>query len=626
MKRIVSVILALTSVLALISCGDNVEQPVNQDVSFEIEIPSTLKTYYGAEVSFNFTAGKGPLMTDKLIFKSGNDAFEFKIKEVKETEFIFIVPEGVKTASYFVWIERGEIKKKVGAVSLTLVDKNSIPDVDYNLYGKVSSAGQPLSGVVVSDGYLTTTTDDEGMYYLQSKKKRGYVFISVPSGYETSSRGAMPGFHKSIKRDEFELEQADFDLKKVDGQDNHIMYVLGDLHLADRNNDLLQFDIFAADLNSQISLNSARPQYALTLGDMTWEIYWNQYNLSSYMTEINSKFSDIQIFHTIGNHDHDVNAEGDFNTVFEYFTYIGPNYYSFNIGQVHYVVLDDIYCKNTGAGTSDSRDYSTQIDDEQQEWLKKDLSYVDKSKTIVIASHAPVYSPSNASSFKFALANADKLLQALSGFDNVHFFTGHTHDVYNVDNTATANSHFEHNAGAVCATWWWTYKTCQMNLARDGAPGGYTICDFNGGDFEWLFKAYDRDADYQFRAYDMNSVKIASSSFPSGYDSYSTAADNSILINIWNWDPKWKLSVKENGNELKWEQIYNYDPLHVLGYTKVRGTNTTSAFLSKKTPHLFQVQAAAANTTIEIEITDRFGNVYKQSMKRPYEFKISNYQ
>jgi hypothetical protein len=34
-----------------------------------------------------------------------------------------------------------------------------------------------------------------------------------------------------------------------------------------------------------------------------------------------------------------------------------------------------------------------------------------------------------------------------------------------------------------------------MNLARDGAPGGYTICDFDEANFEWIFKAYDRDLD-----------------------------------------------------------------------------------------------------------------------------------
>ncbi len=624
MKRLISFFAAAVSLLAFASCEKEQDQPAdNKDFSFEIEVPASLKTYVGAEVTFKFTEGKGPAMTDKLLFKSGSEAVECVIREVKETQFTFVVANEIKSASYFIWIERNGSQKKVGAISINIVDKSEIPDVDYNLFGKVSAGGQPVAGVVVSDGYLTTTTNEGGMYFLQSEKKRGYVFISVPSGYEASSNGVLPEFHKSIKRDRYEVEQKDFNLTKVDGQDSHIMYVLGDLHLADRTDDLKQFDVFADDLNEQIAANAGKRQYVLTLGDMTWEIYWNQFNFASYTREINSKFSDIQFFHTIGNHDHDVNAEGDFNTVLEYFNYMGPNYYSFNIGSVHYVVLDNILCKNTGEGTSDSRHYSSVVDEEQLAWLRKDLGYVDPSMTVVITSHAPVYSPSNATSFKAVLTDYDKLLASFSKFADIHFFTGHTHDVYNVDKTSAANPHFEHNAGAVCATWWWTYKTCQMNLARDGAPGGYTICEFNGGDFEWLFKAYDRDADYQFRAYDMN--KVDSSTFPNGYDTYSGTAANSVLINIWNWDPEWRLVVRENGNELKWEQIFNFDPLHVLGYTKVR-PDSNSSFRSKKTPHLFLVQAAGADTTLEIEVTDRFGNIYKESMKRPFDFKVSNYQ
>jgi hypothetical protein len=319
-----------------------------------------------------------------------------------------------------------------------------------------------------------------------------------------------------------------------------------------------------------------------------------------------------------------VNAEGDFNTVIEYFNYLGPNYYSFNIGQVHYVILDDILCKNSGAGTSDSRDYSDEVDEEQLEWLKADLKYVDPSMTVVVASHAPMYAPTGAGTFKNALNNVADLMACFSKFSKVHYFTGHTHDIYNVDKLNAANPHFEHNAGAVCATWWWTYKTCQMNLARDGAPGGYTVCDFDGSDFEWLFKAYDREPDYQFRTYDMNNVD--SSEFPKGYDTYSSTPVNSVLINIWNWDPSWTLSVKENGKELTWKQIYDYDPLHVLGYTKVRGVNTTASFLSKKTPHLFMVQASSADATLEIRVTDRFGNVYDESMARPKAFNVENYK
>jgi hypothetical protein len=119
--------------------------------------------------------------------------------------------------------------------------------------------------------------------------------------------------------------------------------------------------------------------------------------------------------------------------------------------------------------------------------------------------------------------------------------------------------------------------------------------------------------------------KVDSSTFPSGYNTYSTTPANSILINIWNWDPKWKLSVKENGKELTWQQVYNFDPLHVLGYTKQR-PNTTSSFYSKKNPHMFMVQATSATSTVEIQVTDRFGNVYKESMKRPRDFKVETYQ
>ena len=40
---------------------------------------------------------------------------------------------------------------------------------------------------MVSDGTEVTVTDDKGIYELKSAKKWGYVFISVPSGYEVAA-------------------------------------------------------------------------------------------------------------------------------------------------------------------------------------------------------------------------------------------------------------------------------------------------------------------------------------------------------------------------------------------------------------------------------------------------------
>ena len=59
------------------------------------------------------------------------------------------------------------------------------PDEGITLYGLVSdSEGNPLEGVVVSDGYSVVATDAKGVYQIVRDPSAKHVFISVPSGYE----------------------------------------------------------------------------------------------------------------------------------------------------------------------------------------------------------------------------------------------------------------------------------------------------------------------------------------------------------------------------------------------------------------------------------------------------------
>lgn len=139
----------------------------------------------------------------------------------------------------------------------------------------------------------------------------------------------------------------------------------------------------------------------------------------------------LQIFHTIGNHDYDYKATSDEEAGSRFMDYIAPTYYSFNIGKVHYVVLDDIDCGNYDGTTS--RDYEKRVSAEQLSWLSKDLAYVDKSTPLVVVMHAQLFYPSQTEGFKIDhdVLNTTQLLDVLDGY-KVHFVTGHTHLSFNV--------------------------------------------------------------------------------------------------------------------------------------------------------------------------------------------------
>ena len=596
-----------------------------------VSVPTSVSTQTGAEVVFKVYA-KAPQAGDIVVLENkGGDRFELPLSKCEEKQFGFIIPEGFYTGTYTMYVQRGEESVKIGTLDFKVeVVLNIVPDEGITVYGMIQCNGKPVADVVVSDGYNFAKSDTRGVYQLASAKKHGYVFMSVPSGYTVRTEGAQPMFHEYLVKPADEVERADFVLFEDPGQDKHTMIVMGDIHLAKRNNDVGQFTTFVNDLNTFMASQPSTKFYGLTLGDMSWDQYWvtNGYDLNNYLDDI-AALKNIPVFNTIGNHDHEQMASGDFNTVAVYKKLVGPTYYSFNIGKIHYIALDDIECTNNGTG---SRTYNTKIVQEQIDWVKKDLEFISAETPVVISMHSPVYNNKGTN----RLSNSDQLIAAL-GNREVHYMTGHTHVMYNIEK----NAQYEHNAGAVCATWWWSaQETPGIHIATDGAPGGYLVFEVDGTDFKWVFKGTGKPLTHQFRTYDRNEIEMTAGKYvpsadashqedfvkaASAYIAKSTA--NEVLINVWNWDPTWKVEVTENGKALTATRVEMRDPLHLISYSAKRLNKSKDAtFLTDNNYHMFKVTASSATSTLDIKVTDRFGNVYTESMKRPKAFEPETYK
>lgn len=644
-----ALMLPLASASCKSSSGD--DAPVAENLNVQFQLPAKIDITAGGEYTFDVINGLAPLTSDYLVMEGSNGVSQLcSIINTSERNFTVRFNKNVTDGNYNVYLKRGDRKKSIGQMAVTIVTAIIEPAEGATIYGLVNSNKGPVKGVVVSDGVEVTTTDANGVYNLKSNKKYGYVFISLPSGYEAETDGVLPVIYRNVSGGS-KAERADFYLTTVANPDNYKVIFLGDMHLANRTNDLNQFADVMRDLNSYRSAHSSEKIYGITLGDMTWDLYWyaNKFQFADYLKTINQHVKGMTIFHTMGNHDNDMKAFNDFDAEKQYRANIAPCFYSFNIGKIHYVVLDDIDC-STYDGT-DSRNYVKSVSTDQLSWLAKDLAYVDKGSSVILTAHAQFFRPDEASGFKFkvdhAESNTNAILDLLSGY-KLQIVTGHTHNNFNIiqsESVINGRDVAEHNVAAICASWWWSGNlTPGHHVCLDGSPGGYAIWDINGTDMKWRYKGSGRSEDYQFRTYDLNKVSFSTADAPNMTtntavrndfkrytDAYPVSNKNEVLINVWNYNPRWTITVTtETGVSLTPVRVWAYDPLHIAALT-VKRFNSSSltsspAFITEKAAHFFKVTCPDANVDLNITVKDEFGNTSTEKMARPKVFTTDAYK
>lgn len=439
--------------------------------------------------------------------------------------------------------------------------------------------GVGIAGVVVSDGLKVTVTDADGVYYLPSDlKRRHFVFVSTPSGYEISATQSCPRFYRRIDADQA-VNRADFTLTRREAPaDRYSLIVMADIQLSTGNaSETSYFNYVVPDVLKTVEELPAEV-YGISLGDLVW----NEMSLyPKYRQGLETM--GFTTFSLPGNHDHDPAQPTDSLALGSYERYFGPANYSVNIGKIHYVFLDNVLFDSHTSGKDSG--YSRGLTDEICEWLEADLSHVPEGSTLVVSAHCPLlYLTRNTEAKNYR--NYQRFFNAISPY-KVHAFGGHKHyhDTYRYDDGQKVMHCIARTTGDL-------YINGDVNC--DGTPRGYLVIDVDGEQLSWHYKSVGEPEEMQMRLY-----------------APARTGSDYVYANIWGYDTQWsdvEWIPDTDGQGVAMERVQHTDPYYeeVLAMGQ-RGATPTNTW------HMFRVRAEGERGGT-VRVTDCFGRTWESSV------------
>ncbi len=478
------------------------------------------------------------------------------------------------------------------------------PNKGMNLVGRVTVDGKPRQGVVVSDGNNVTTTDKDGVYQMKTAKTE-YVFVSMPEDCQIDQTESVPQFFKKIDLKKDEAVQRDFELKSKSVDDAFSLVALADLQVGTAN-DISLCDPIMGNIASYTTTLKGTV-LGVSLGDLSW----NNTSVYDEYKRMVSKLN-MPVFSVIGNHDHNEKTKGDTLSDQEFRDAMGPTFYSANIGKWHLVVLDDVLY----SGANGRNDYTGKITDRQLAWLRNDLSYVSKDKSILVALHIPTQRRNSGTK----ISNREALYNLIKDYHRVVILSGHTH---NNSTTDIASNIREYTFGAVMGAYWNTYDG--KGICNDGSPRGFGVLSFNGNELvNEYYKGENASPDYQIKIYAPEDATLRFGRKPGIISAPSNAeplkVDNStVLVNIFNWHTDWTVTISEDGatpvSLLPNVKCYDPEAVRMLQY-KNAWEKRPSAEPEEDNDHMFLYTPRSSSwKSLTVNAEDPWGNHYTSTLK-----------
>lgn len=514
------------------------------------------------------------------------------------------------------------------------------------LSGKVYADNNPAAGVLVSDGDTIVPTGSSGDYNFESRSKKGYLFVITPSGYEAKSgKGFQPDFWVNLPEDTDEDSVNDFYLISRP-QDNFSVIFTADTHLTDDpvKKDFTHYKNMVLPTAERIAAQKrkeGKSVYSVNLGDLSHDLYWyqNDTQVEKVVDFITEEGFPALTYSIPGNHDNDpavIGKKVDERAIRRYRRTLGPETYSVNIGNTHWIMLDDIIYRNRpgkgkqAKGVAGDRSYKAGLTGSQFRWLTQDLRYVPDSVNVFICCHIPLLNNGKTVTNFANPEQLDSLGRMLERFGKVTVFSGHAHR----NGYAETDNFRQYVFTATSGLMWETTNDFQT-IGSDGSATGLWAADVRYGTLCGMDYYTYIDKDPLFRCYDLNSVGEYYSSSPSVrkfLETYPERTDysdpkfrNMVYVNFWGDFQGRKVEILEEGKPLEVKKVRWEDPLFFISYyiPKMEADPNLfrEKFRRKSNTHAYCAKTSSPESAITVNIYDNDGTLLQtESMERKKRF------
>ncbi len=464
-----------------------------------------------------------------------------------------------------------------------------------------------IAGVCVSNGRNVVKTDSQGRWKLPVDED-DIIFVIKPSGWQVpidpvyhlprfytihKPKGSPAYRYKGVDPTGDLPQSVDFGLQPQREDRRFKMVLFGDPQPRNQT----EINYMAHDVIEQVIREAAEQQakFGLSLGDEMFDV------LTLYESQ-NRTISKVGIpwYNVVGNHDLNFDAPDNSTSTETFQRVFGPPCYSFNYGQVHFIVINTVYWE----GQAKAR-YHGEITKEQLVFVENDLVHVPNDQLVVIAMHIPITS----------VTNKEELYRLIEHRPYTLSFSAHTHlqrsyFLGEKEGWKGRKPHHHLNHATVCGSWW-RGATDERGIPHatmsDGAPNGYSIVEFNGRDYKVTFRAASRPEWDQMRIW-----------LPEQLSSIE-AGRTEVVVNIYAGTDRSLVEMTLDGtNWMPMEQFTGKDPYYVkLKELETAPKPPNGSLLPgpSDTPHLWKARLLRGlkpgTHAVEVRTTDMYGQVYR---------------